>query len=126
MMNTKKIQKLTNIARLYYEENKTQSEIAKLYNISRPLVSRILKEAKEAGIVTITIKSPIENKEDLLYKLKNQFNIYGFSSVSANINDNITNTELAECTINHIHSLNKKYLGIGWGTIIGKTASIID
>ena len=46
---------MVNVARLYYEQNMTQNEIAKELGISRPLVSILLTEARACGIVTITI-----------------------------------------------------------------------
>lgn len=51
----KKIERMVNVARLYYEQNKTQNEIAKELGISRPLVSILLTEARTCGIVTISI-----------------------------------------------------------------------
>ena len=51
----KKIERMVNVARLYYEQNMTQNEIAKELGISRPLVSILLTEAKACGIVTISI-----------------------------------------------------------------------
>ncbi len=51
----KKIERMVNVARLYYEQNMTQNEIAKELGISRPLVSILLTEARTCGIVTITI-----------------------------------------------------------------------
>ena len=59
-----KISRLVNIARLYYEEDKTQSEIASRYQISRPMVSKLLEEARKLGIVTIRIKNPTEGSGD--------------------------------------------------------------
>lgn len=50
------------ISYLYYNEKKTQEEIATLLSISRFKVGRILKKAVEEGIVSITINdrsSPI-------------------------------------------------------------------
>ena len=51
----KKIERMVNVARLYYEQNMTQNEIAKMLGISRPLVSILLTEARACGVVTITI-----------------------------------------------------------------------
>ena len=51
----KKIERMVNVARLYYEQNKTQNEIAKELGISRPLVSILLTEARACGVVSITI-----------------------------------------------------------------------
>ena len=46
-----RIERLVDVARLYYEKDRTQNEIAGIYGISRPMVSKLLKEAKEEGIV---------------------------------------------------------------------------
>lgn len=49
---------LYRIARDYYQYDLPQKEIAKRENISRPHVSRLLKRAKESGIVNIEINKP--------------------------------------------------------------------
>ena len=38
---------LTKTAQMYYEENKTQQEIANRYGVSRPSISRFLQKARE-------------------------------------------------------------------------------
>lgn len=50
---------LVEIAYLYYEKRKKQSEIAKHFNISRSLVSLHLTKAREMGIVEITINDEL-------------------------------------------------------------------
>ena len=65
-----KMKKLAEIARLYYEQDQTQSQIAKAYGVSRPLVSRMLKEAKEYGIVTVHIAAPGEGESLILNQAK--------------------------------------------------------
>ncbi|WP_339213518.1 sugar-binding transcriptional regulator [Ornithinibacillus sp. FSL M8-0202] len=47
---------LIRVAKLYYFEGWTQSEIAKKVNKSRPIISKLLKQAKESNIVEIYIK----------------------------------------------------------------------
>ena len=56
----KKTERLVDVARMYYEQDRTQSEIADQYGISRPMVSKLLKEARDKGIVTIRISAPQE------------------------------------------------------------------
>lgn len=46
---------LVEIASLYYEQKKTQEEIAKKMNISRSLVSKFLAKARNEGIIEFTI-----------------------------------------------------------------------
>lgn len=43
------------VAQLYYENELTQDEIAKKLRLSRPKVSRLLQEARDAGFVKITV-----------------------------------------------------------------------
>lgn len=45
-------------ARLYYEQGLSQSEVARTLELSRSNVSRILTQARERGIVEITIHDP--------------------------------------------------------------------
>lgn len=45
-------------AMAYYDQGQTQAQIAQRLGISRPTVSRLLDEAREAGLVTITITPP--------------------------------------------------------------------
>ena len=54
------VQELLKVARLYYEERRTQAEIATLVGFSRPTVSRLLAKALERGIVQIRIAHPLE------------------------------------------------------------------
>lgn len=53
------------VARAYYLEDHTQSEIAKEIGYSRPTVSRLLKEARETGVVHITIGHTLERMRRL-------------------------------------------------------------
>jgi len=60
MQNGDKIARLVEIARAYYYENRTQSEIAASMGVTRSQISRYLKEARELGIVDIRIMMPGE------------------------------------------------------------------
>lgn len=65
------------VAKYYYEYKMTQQEIAEKINVSRPTVSKLLKQAKEENIVQINIVD-IENKTDIIQieeNLENQFDL---------------------------------------------------
>jgi DNA-binding transcriptional regulator LsrR (DeoR family) len=47
-------------ARLYYEADLSQAEIGQRLGVSTATVSRLLREAREQGIVTIAIRAPAE------------------------------------------------------------------
>lgn len=68
-------QLLAEVASLYYNTELTQSEIANELRISRSSVSRLLAEAREQGVVQITIKWPDGGTDDLENRLKRIFNI---------------------------------------------------
>ena len=50
---------LVTVASLYYELNQNQQEIAERLEISRSSVSRMIKEARDRGIVEIRIQKPV-------------------------------------------------------------------
>ena len=119
MDSGKRIKRLMEVASLYYEADETQSEIAKQYGISRPMVSRLLKEAKEAGIVKITIQPPASEEEVLLAQIKNEFKLKGGALVADGGSDTVTNDMLAEAAITFLKGLHGDNLGMGWGHVSG-------
>ena len=66
---------LVRVAELYYEQGLNQNEVAKLLNTSRPTVSRLLDEAKDAGVVEIVVHSPIRKDPQLSFTLRNTIGI---------------------------------------------------
>ncbi|MGN1387519.1 MAG: sugar-binding transcriptional regulator [Bacillus sp. (in: firmicutes)] len=66
---------LIKIAQMYYEQDMTQSQIAKELGIYRTTISRMLKAAREIGIVTITINYDHAETYSLEEKLKNKFSL---------------------------------------------------
>ena len=50
-----KIKRLEVIARMYYEGRLTQREIAYKLGVSRPLISRLLQDARDLGLVEIRV-----------------------------------------------------------------------
>ncbi|WP_150461457.1 sugar-binding transcriptional regulator [Nesterenkonia ebinurensis] len=60
------LDRLYRAAQLYYEQGATQAEIAHQLQVSRPSVSRILAEARAAGIVEIRVHKPTTGPVDEL------------------------------------------------------------
>ena len=115
--------KLVEVARLYYEEGRTQSEIGSVLGVSRPLVSNMLQTARELGIVRIEIRSPFEGDDKLLARLKDKYALSDGLVVPAQ-GDNLSYslktlvsqgsrfvaTMLSGCS----------FVGFGWGTLMSK------
>jgi DNA-binding transcriptional regulator LsrR (DeoR family) len=66
---------LSKVSTLYYLRDQTQQEIADRLRLSRPAVSRLLKEAQEQGIVQITISPPRGLHIDLESRLEERFGL---------------------------------------------------
>ncbi len=66
---------ITLVAKQYYYEGKTQDEISQSHNLSRTKIGRMLRQARDLGLVTIRINlSPIEFF-NLERELKSRFSI---------------------------------------------------
>ena len=66
---------LLKVSKLYYEKTLTQQEISERLNLSRPKVSRLLKQAEEAGVVKINIIPHPGVHTDLEDALENKFGL---------------------------------------------------
>jgi DNA-binding transcriptional regulator LsrR (DeoR family) len=58
MAKTDELRLMTKVARLYYEREMRQGEIASMMGLSQASISRLLNSAKEAGIIRITVNIP--------------------------------------------------------------------
>lgn len=123
-----KLKRMVEVARLYYEANNSQNEIARKLNISRPLVSVILSEARESGIVKISIRDVQNTEKDVVDKLSKRFHLSAVITVPEDENDDLTNNRVAQAAYHYCFSkANKgKHLGIGWGQIMGRMGTYAD
>lgn len=108
-----------NVARLYYQSEYSQDQIAKLLNISRPTVSKILNYAKERGYVTIQINDPEDISNDLSKALKDKYNldkvIIAYSPLN---NDDDIRKHIGRVAAEYLHNIVKDgdIIGVSWGT----------
>ncbi len=122
-----KFTRLVKIARMYYQDDLSQNEIAKVFNVSRPMVSKLLKEAKELGIVNITINDVKNAQEALGEKISAIFNLKQAIVVSdSQLEENpdlfskiIFNNLFTKTTIS-------QKIGIGFGSSIGALSDFCD
>ena len=66
---------LAQVASLYYDQNKSQQEIAQEFGVSRSAVSRFLTEAREKGIVEIIVHYPWRTSPELEQELISTFDL---------------------------------------------------
>ncbi len=117
----KKIQKLVDVAKMYYEQEMTQSEIAGRLGVSRPLVSKMLDEARELGVVTIQVHDMQAGSSTVLNQLRTRYNLRGGVIVADSPNENTTNQMIAASILDFVLHIRPAPgdIGIGWGYIIG-------
>jgi DNA-binding transcriptional regulator LsrR (DeoR family) len=68
-------QLLYKIARAYYADDQTQQLIADRFGISRVKVCRMLKQARDEGMVSISIRGPSGGTADLERRLEERYDI---------------------------------------------------
>jgi deoxyribonucleoside regulator len=120
------ILKLVEVAKMYYEQELNQSEIAKTLGVSRPLVSKMLQRCKVLGIVNIEIRSPLEGNEGLLNKMKMKFDLLDGLIVPANRNNlNLSMKNfISQASIFLERRLSDQVsIGLGWGSVL---ADLVD
>ncbi len=114
-------------ARYYYEEGKTQQEIADELKISRPTVAKYLREAKAAGMVEIRVLD-IRNKNrvlDLESELRGSFDLKFVRVVELDRPSEETLKEkLGEEAARYLERLirNGSRIGVSWGTTLKAAA----
>lgn len=116
---------MVQIAKLYYQLDYSQQEIAKKLGISRPTVSRFLQQAKNEGIVQIKITDPQENSANYAQQLKEKFQLKDAIIVhTPQYEDRIVKNYLGEATAEYLYSTVKDgdTIGVTWGSTLYEVA----
>lgn len=121
-----KKKRLAHVARKYYMEDQKQSDIARDLGVSRPLISRMLSEARELGIVEITIHEPGAREARLLERLRLTSSIRGGVLVEEGESGDGTNRLLSQGAVELLRQLGVRRLGVGWGYLIGQLVSWLE
>ena len=104
---------------MYYIGGLTQEQIAKQLGISRSSVSMMLSEAKDFGIVEISIKDPKNNVEDVSEQFMKRFSLKGCLVIPTAIDDiHMITRIVASQGADYAEDLLKSHstVGIAWGT----------
>jgi len=109
---------MVKVAQMYYINGMKQDEIAREVQISRALVSMILTEAKEVGIVEINIRNPLLNEDFLSSEFKTLFGLKKCLIIPTAVQDPNTLRKLvAQRAIDLFNEeVRSQYtVGIAWG-----------
>ncbi len=125
-ISEEKQKKLAYVARRYYLDDWKQSDIAKELGVSRPLVSRMLAEAREYGVVEIRIHDPAARQGQLVEQLRHSTSIRDGVLVEDGQDDDATNQLLSQGAVQLLWQLRSRRLGIGWGHLIGQLVTWLE
>lgn len=123
MADEERLHLLAQVAQMYYEQSATQEAVATALNISRPTVSRLLKEAREEGVVQIIINSPFRFVSDLELELLQAFPHLRQAKV-VRTTDSGT---VARAAAIHVASLLKDgdVIGVSWGNTMAEMTAYL-
>lgn len=111
---------LVRVSRMYYIYGNTQAEIAKELKISRSMVSILLTEAKERGIVEIkyVIKNPLLNHDSYSKEIEQMLGVSRCIVVPSSIHDPLVAAKLVAERAGDIFNeevVRDNVVGIAWG-----------
>lgn len=119
---------LATVANLYYNAELTQNQIAQRLYTSRSKISRMLKEARELGIVEINIREPWERNLDYEQTLKDKYHLKNVRVVMMKDMDREGGLQkLAESAAYYLDSIVKQgmVVGISWGNTLYRIVKYI-
>ncbi|WP_298029553.1 sugar-binding transcriptional regulator [uncultured Dysosmobacter sp.] len=125
-ISQEKQKRLAHVARRYYLEDWKQSDIARELGVSRPLISRMLSEARELGVVEITVHEPGAKAATLLERLRQSSSIQGGVLVEDGEGEDATNQTLSQGIVELLRQLGTRRLGVGWGYLIGQLVTWLE
>jgi len=106
------------ICYLYYKEEQTQEQISRLLGYSRFKISRILKEARKRGLVTVTIHDPMIHVTETEMKLVKTFGLDKAIVVKVNQFGNQSELDqVGQAGAQYLRELLNRYhvFGVTWG-----------
>lgn len=110
---------MVQVAKMYYQKDMNQQDIAKEFGWSRSMVSMILSEAKDCGIIEVRIHDLTANDEELSSRLKERFDLQDCivvptSATSLPLLTKIVAGQAAKFAQQQIRS--HTIIGTAWGT----------
>lgn len=111
-------QLMIRVAELYYMQNLNQSEIASIIGVSRPSVSRILEEARNSGIIRISIETPVGKVPTLSEKLRTHFGLRDAVVIAQKEDYYTSQSAVGKAAADYVFALLKddRSIGVSWGT----------
>ncbi len=119
---------LLRVAELYYEHAMTQEEIAKQLTLTRWKVGRMLREARDRGIVKIEIVHPRARLRDLEARLVARYSLQEAIVVPSTGDSEAQRREVARAAADCLSDLRPvpAVLGVSWGRTMDDVAAVVS
>ena len=122
---------LADVAEMYYEENLTQAEISRQIGMTRSSISRMLTEARQKGIVEISVHRPLRFDPELETALVERFNLLQARILLWQHNQgqyDRLRRRLGRVAAQLLSGLLKPemVLGVAWGTTVSATIDALE
>lgn len=115
----------TRVAWFYYMENRTQGEITERLGLTRARVNRMLAEARESGIVQITLNSSFASCAALEHALKQRYGLRDAVVIPTPENPDLLLGLLGMAAGDYLSRFLEENrlsaIGIGWGATLRET-----
>lgn len=129
MSTRQELQLMLRAARLYYENDLTQQQVADELGVSRSTVSRLLTQARRERIVQIAINDPFARLEDLEARLVGTFNLRQAVVVAGEgLSGDLLRRRLGLAAAEYLQSIlgDGNLVGIGWGRTLHAVTEALD
>ncbi len=116
-------------ARLYYEDNHTQDEIARALKTSRPMVSRLLQQARTEGIVQIRIVDPRARHAELEKQILARSHLAEVIVVATEGDTpDLARRRMGQAAARFLERTlsNRDVVGIGWGRTLYEVVNALE
>lgn len=116
-------------ARLYYENNLTQQQVADELGSSRPTVSRLLRMARREGIVRIGIVDPFATVEQVAVRLAETFHLRQAVIVAGEgLSGDLLHRRLGFAGAEYVQRIleHGDVVGMGWGRTLHAVVRAVD
>ena len=119
---------LVRVAKLYYDLERTQGEIADSQGLTRWQVGRLLREARELGIVDIAVTALSPRRPAVETKLQTRFQLLEAVVVPTEIDDDaIVRHSISRAAAHYLSSLEPRpvSIGVSWGRTMASVARLV-
>jgi len=124
-----RIDLLADVAEMYYLEGKDQMDISRVVGVTRSMVSRMLTEARQRGIVEIRVNRPMQTEPELESVLVERFGIKEARVISmrgAEQEPALINLGRAGAQVLRGYLLPETIIALAWGTSISATIDAVE